>query len=90
ITGRGADVLIIDDYIKEPKEATSATYLEDLWTWYRTVARTRLEPGAVVIILATRWVSNDIHGRIMKQQAESGRNFFEYVRLPALYEPMKE
>ncbi|WP_324000502.1 hypothetical protein, partial [Parvimonas sp. M13] len=58
--------------------------------WYRTVARTRLEPGAVVIILATRWVSNDIHGRIMKQQAESGRNFFEYVRLPALYEPMKE
>lgn len=90
ITGRGANVLIIDDYIKEPKEAMSHTYLEDLWTWYRTVARTRLEPGAVVIILATRWVTNDIHGRIMRQQAESGRNFFEYIAMPAIYEPQKE
>jgi predicted phage terminase large subunit-like protein len=84
ITGRGADVFVLDDYIKEPKEAMSATYLEDLWTWYLTVSRTRLEPGAVVIILATRWVPNDIHGRIMKKQAETGRRFFEYVELPAI------
>jgi phage terminase large subunit-like protein len=88
ITGRGADVFILDDYIKEPKEAMSATYLEDLWTWYRTVARTRLEPGAVVIILATRWVKNDIHGRIMEAQRKTGRNFFEYIEMPAVYEPM--
>lgn len=84
ITGRGADVFIIDDYIKEPKEAMSASYLEDLWTWYLTVARTRLEPGAVIIILATRWVANDLHGRIMKRQKETGRTFFEYVELPAI------
>jgi predicted phage terminase large subunit-like protein len=84
ITGRGADVFVLDDYIKEPKEALSPTYLEDLYTWYLTVARTRLEPGAVVIILATRWVSNDLHGRIMKRQKETGRNFFEYVELPAI------
>lgn len=84
ITGRGADVFILDDYIKEPKEAMSAVYLEDLWTWYRTVARTRLEPGAVVIILATRWVKNDIHGRIMAAQKATGRNFFEYIEMPAI------
>jgi hypothetical protein len=84
ITGRGADVLIIDDYIKNPKEAMSPAYLEDLWTWWRTVARTRLEPGAIVIILATRWVANDLHGRIMKMQKETGRTFFEYVEMPAL------
>src|SRR3990167_3247795 len=84
ITGRGADVFVLDDYIKEPKEAMSPTYLEDLWTWYLTVARTRLEPGAVVIILATRWVANDLHGRIIKRQKETGRNFFEYVELPAI------
>ncbi len=84
ITGRGADVFVLDDYIKEPKEAMSPTYLEDLWTWYRTVARTRLEPGAVVIILATRWVANDLHGKIMKRQKETGRDFFEYVELPAI------
>jgi predicted phage terminase large subunit-like protein len=89
ITGRGADVLVIDDYIKEPKEAMSPTYLEDLWTWWLTVARTRLEPGAVVIILATRWVADDLHGRIMKKQKEKGRSFFKYIEMPAVYEPQK-
>lgn len=84
ITGRGADVLVIDDYIKNPKEALSPSYLDDLWDWWRTVARTRLEPGAVVIILATRWVANDLHGRIMKHQRDTGRSFFEYVELPAI------
>jgi len=91
ITGRGFNVLVIDDYIKEPKEAESATYLEKLWTWYRTVARTRLEPGAVIIIVATRWVRNDLHGKIMKLQELTGRNFFESITLPALaYEPPAE
>lgn len=88
ITGRGFNVLIVDDYIKEPKEAESAAYLEGLYTWYQTVARTRLEPGAVIIILATRWVKNDLHGKLMKLQSITGRNFFEYVSLPALaYDP---
>lgn len=90
ITGRGANILVLDDYIKEPKEAMSAQYLEDLWTWWLTVARTRLEPGAVVIILATRWVTNDIHGRIMARQAETGRGFFEYVELPAIAAPLPD
>jgi predicted phage terminase large subunit-like protein len=88
ITGRGFHVLVIDDYIKEPKEATSASYLEGLYTWYQTVARTRLEPGAVIIIVATRWVKNDLHGKLMKLQQLTGRNFFEVVSLPALaYSP---
>lgn len=84
ITGRGFNVLVIDDYIKEPKEAESAAYLEGLYTWYQTVARTRLEPGAVIIIVATRWVKNDLHGKLMKLQEITGRNFFEMVSLPAL------
>lgn len=84
ITGRGFNVLVIDDYIKEPKEAMSASYLEGLYIWYQTVARTRLEPGAVIIILATRWVKGDLHGKLMKLQELTGRNFFEYITLPAL------
>lgn len=88
ITGRGFHVLVIDDYIKEPKEAESANYLEGLYTWYQTVARTRLEPGAVIIIVATRWVKNDLHGKLMKLQAMTGRKFFDVVALPALaYDP---
>jgi predicted phage terminase large subunit-like protein len=84
ITGRGADVLIIDDYIKNPKEATSATYLEGLWHWFTTVARTRLEPGAVVILVATRWVTNDLHGRIQERQKISGKTFYEDIKIPAI------
>jgi len=66
ITGRGAHVLLIDDYIKEIKEALSPAYREYAWNWFVTVAMTRLEPGASVIIIATRWHSDDLIGRILK------------------------
>lgn len=84
ITGRGADVLIIDDYIKEPKEALNHAYLESLKTWYTTVARTRLEPGAVVIIVATRWVTNDLHGHIERLEARRQRRFYKIIKIPAI------
>jgi predicted phage terminase large subunit-like protein len=84
ITGRGADVLIIDDYIKEPKEALSHDYLEGIKTWYTTVARTRLEPGAVVIIVATRWVTGDLHGHIERLEARRPKPFYKIVKIPAI------
>jgi predicted phage terminase large subunit-like protein len=84
ITGRGADVLVIDDYIKEPKEALSYDYLEGIKTWYTTVARTRLEPGAVVIIVATRWVTGDLHGHIERLEARRPRPYYKIIKIPAL------
>lgn len=66
ITGRGAHVLLIDDYIKEIKEALSPAHREYIWNWFVTTAMTRLEPGASVIIIATRWHSDDLIGRILK------------------------
>lgn len=66
ITGRGAHVLLIDDYIKEIKEALSPAHRDYIWNWFVTVAMTRLEPGATVIIIATRWHSDDLIGRILK------------------------
>lgn len=65
ITGRGANVLLIDDYIKEIKEALSPTYREYVWNWFTTTAYTRLEPGGSVIIIATRWHSDDLIGRVL-------------------------
>lgn len=84
ITGRGADVLIIDDYIKEPKEALSHEYLESLKTWYQTVARTRLEPGAVVIVVATRWVTNDLHGHIERLEKRRKRPYYRIIKVKAI------
>lgn len=66
ITGRGAHVLLIDDYIKEIKEALSPAYRDYVWNWFVTTAMTRLEPGATVIIIATRWHSDDLIGRVIK------------------------
>lgn len=66
ITGRGAHILLIDDYIKEIKEALSQAHRDYLWNWFVTTAMTRLEPGASVIIIATRWHSDDLIGRILK------------------------
>jgi hypothetical protein len=82
LTGRGADVLIIDDPIKNAEEAHSATYRERAWDWYRSVAYTRLEPRGGVILIATRWHDDDLVGRVL--QAEPDR--WRVLSLPAVAE----
>jgi predicted phage terminase large subunit-like protein len=80
ITGRGAHVLLIDDYIKEIKEALSQAHRDYVWNWYVTTALTRLEPGGSIIIIATRWHSDDLIGRLLAQEGDD----WEYIELPAL------
>jgi predicted phage terminase large subunit-like protein len=82
ITGRGANVLLIDDYIKEIKEALSATYRDYIWNWFVTTAFTRLEPNGTCIIIATRWHSDDLIGRILTQFPGQ----WEYIEIPAIAE----
>lgn len=82
ITGKGADILLIDDYIKEIKEALSQTYRDYMWNWFTTTAYTRLEPGGSCIIIATRWHSDDMIGRI--QKAFPGQ--WTHIVLPAIAE----
>ncbi len=87
ITGFGADVFIIDDYVKGHEEAESAIMREKIWNWWQSVASTRLHPGAVVIILATRWHDDDLIGRLLKQKEQEKENFpFEtkVINLPAI------
>jgi len=80
ITGRGAHVLLIDDYIKEIKEALSPTYRDYIWNWFVTTAFTRLEPNGSCIIIATRWHSDDLIGRILEEYPEQ----WEYIEIPAI------
>ncbi len=82
ITGRGAHVLLIDDYIKEIKEALSQTYRDYVWNWFSTTAYTRLEPGGTCIIIATRWHSDDLIGRILRAFPGQWTN----IVLPAIAE----
>jgi len=82
ITGKGADILIIDDPVKNEEEANSPIYREKVWEWYRSTAYTRLEPGGSLILVMTRWHEDDLSGRILDQEAP----LWDVVMLPAVAE----
>lgn len=86
ITGRGADLLVIDDPIKDHKEANSLIYRDDLWDWYCNTARTRVMPGGAVIVLMTRWHEDDLVGRLLKASASGDGEQWEVLNLPAICE----
>jgi len=83
ITGRGADLLIIDDPIKNREEAESLTIREKVWSWYTSTAYTRLEKGGAVILILTRWHKDDLAGRLLEAQ-ENGGDKWEVVKFPAI------
>ena len=84
-TGKGADLLVIDDPIKGFEEAASETIREKTWEWWLQNAYTRLEPGATAIIIATRWHEDDLTGRILASMEETGERW-EVVKFPAIAE----
>jgi predicted phage terminase large subunit-like protein len=86
ITGRGADLLIIDDPIKNYDDAFSPTQRERVWNWWCSVAVTRLEPGGSVVFVMTRWHEDDLAGRVLAGQNDADREPWTVLRLPALAE----
>jgi predicted phage terminase large subunit-like protein len=91
ITGRGGDVILLDDPIKDRKEADSQTIRDSLWTWYTQVLRSRLmtKAGAIVII-QTRWTEDDLVGRLIDPMSpyyaiEEAR-LWRKIDLPAIAE----
>lgn len=70
ITGKGADVLIIDDPIKDAETALSPTRRNKIWEWYRGTAYTRLSPKGVIVIVMTRWHHDDLVGKILRESGE--------------------
>lgn len=83
VTGRGANLLLVDDYLKNAKDSTSESIRSDIFEWFISTAFTRLEPGGSVIILATRWNIDDLIGRL-KKRPETGK--WLVIELPALAE----
>ena len=88
-TGRGFDLLIIDDPIKNRQEANSPVIRSHIWDWWRSTARTRLRPGGSIIIVMTRWHEDDLVGRLLGDEyrgEQSDVDRWEHIRLPALAE----
>jgi hypothetical protein len=71
ITGKGANVFIIDDYVKNSEEANSLTMREKTWDWYTSTARSRMEPDGAIVVMATRWHTDDLIGKILQKEHEN-------------------
>lgn len=82
LTGRGADLLIIDDPLKNDAEANSAHQRDLVWDWFRSTAFTRIEPNGTAIIIMTRWHEDDLTGRIIADNKDDWR----HIMLPAIAE----
>jgi len=84
MTGRGADLLIIDDPHSE-QDALSSTAYDNAWEWYTSGPRQRLQPGGTIIIVQTRWSKKDITGRLLQaQQKDLMADQWDVVEFPAI------
>ena len=84
ITGRGADLLIIDDPHKEQDIKKDSKSFDKAWNWYTSGPRQRLQPGGRIVVVMTRWSTKDITGQLIKAQGEENSDQWEVVELPAL------
>ena len=83
ITGRGADLLIIDDPHSE-QDALNLSALEKAYEWYTSGPRQRLQPGGKIICVMTRWNVKDLTGMLMQAQKEAKADQWELVEFPAI------
>ena len=87
VTGKGADLLIIDDPHSE-QEAAQAEYSPDIYDktyeWYTSGPRQRLQPGGAIVIVMTRWSKRDLTGQVVKSSAQRGGEDWEVIEFPAI------
>ena len=83
ITGRGADLLIIDDPVSE-QDALSPTAMDGVYEWYTSGPRQRLQPGGIIVIVMTRWSTKDLVGKVLKKQGDDYADQWEVIEFPAI------
>jgi len=86
LTGAGGHLILIDDPVKNQEEADSASFRDGVWDWYQSVAYTRQEEHGAIVLIMTRWHSDDLAGRLLAAQAQGGDRW-TVLHLPALAEP---
>jgi len=85
VTGKGADLLIIDDphSEQEAKQGNPAVF-DNVYEWYTSGPRQRLQPGGAIIIVMTRWSKRDLTGQILKNSGKDGVDQWEIIDFPAI------
>jgi predicted phage terminase large subunit-like protein len=87
ITGKGANLLVLDDPVKNAEQAASEVYREKTFEWWRNVAVTRLEPEASALLVCTRWHEADLAGRLLAHAEDvEDAEPWSVLSLPALAE----
>jgi predicted phage terminase large subunit-like protein len=87
VTGKGADLLIIDDPHSEQEAALAAhdpKVYDKVYEWYTSGPRQRLQPGGAIIVVMTRWGKRDLVGQVLKAAAQRGGEDWEVVEFPAI------
>lgn len=88
ITGKGAHFMLVDDPIKNAEQAFSPAYRQHFRRWWQMTIRTRLNRGASVIIIQSRWAEEDLAGWLQEHAAENPlATQWEVIHLPAIAEP---
>jgi predicted phage terminase large subunit-like protein len=87
VTGKGADILIIDDPHSEQEAALSETNPEiydKTYEWYTSGPRQRLQPGGAIVVVMTRWSKRDLTGQVIKAAAQRDGEDWEVIEFPAI------
>ena len=86
VTGKGADLLIIDDpHSEQEARSPDGSVFDPVYEWYTSGPRQRLQPGGAIVIVMTRWHQRDLAGQILKaSQQRDGSDEWEVIQLPAI------
>jgi predicted phage terminase large subunit-like protein len=85
VTGKGADLLIIDDpHSEQEARQNNPAVFDGVYEWYTSGPRQRLQPGGAIIIVMTRWAKRDLTGQILKNAEKDGVNEWEVIEFPAI------
>jgi predicted phage terminase large subunit-like protein len=85
ITGRRADLVVIDDPVRSREDADSELVRDKTWDWYKSDLYTRLKPGGRIVLIQTRWHEDDLAGRLLADM-QAGGDKWDVISLPALAE----
>lgn len=88
-TGFGCSFMIIDDLIKNALEANNARVLDEHWRWFTDTMLSRLEEGGKIIIIMTRWHSEDLSGRILDWCKEENKKY-QHISMSAVVDEEKQ
>ena len=85
VTGKGADLLIIDDpHSEQEAKQNNPAIFDGVYEWYTSGPRQRLQPNGAIIIVMTRWATRDLTGQILKKSGNDGVDEWEVIEFPAI------